>query len=232
MVSTDRSRAWSIKVAAIVIATALMMPGLAVTPPAYAAKAKAKAVTSFFKSKEVRSKDMKPFKKWTAAVKRYSSEKTQAKKSKGNCKSKKFNKCHYEQWIKFLISIKKQDKLAKIKAVNAFMNKSKYITDDNNWGKKDFWATPGEFMARFGDCEDFAIAKFMSLRLLGFKNSEMRVVAVKDLNLKVGHAILVVFIEGKTYVLDNQIKQVIGADRVRHYQPVFSINTKYWWRHS
>ncbi|MBL6929786.1 MAG: transglutaminase-like cysteine peptidase [Rhodospirillales bacterium] len=230
MAFADGSKTWFAKAAVAVLAVALVTSALVVTTPTHAAKAKPTA--SFFNSKEVRSKNMKPFKKWTAAVKRYSSEKGTAKKTKGSCKSKKFNKCHYETWIKFLVSIKKKDKLTQIKAVNKFMNKSRYITDKNNWGKKDFWASPGEFMARFGDCEDFAIAKFMSLRLLGFKNSEIRVVAVKDLNLKVGHAILVAFVDGKTYVLDNQIKQVIAAERVRHYQPVFSINTKYWWRHS
>ena len=174
---------------------------------------------------------MKPFKKWTAAVARYTKEKEKAKTLKGDCKSHEFNRCHYEQWVKFLLSIKDKDRLTQIKAVNAFMNKSKYVTDSTNWGKKDFWATPGEFMARFGDCEDYAIAKFMSLWLLGFRDKDMRVVAVKDMNLKVGHAILVVFVKGKALVLDNQIKQVVAAERIRHYQPVFSINTKFWWRH-
>ena len=68
----------------------------------------------------------------------------------------------------------------------------------------------------------------MSLRMLGFKDEEMRVVAVKDLNLKVGHAILVVFVDDKTVVLDNQIKHLIEAKNVHHYLPVFSINTAYW----
>ncbi len=191
----------------------------------------ANAVPSFFSSTEVKSDNMKPFKKWTAAIERYAKEKEKAKTLKGDCKSEQFNRCHYEQWVKFLLSIKDKDKLTQINAVNAYMNKSKYITDSTNWGKKDFWATPGEFMAKFGDCEDYAIAKFMSLWLLGFRDDDMRVVAVKDMNLKVGHAILVVFVEGKALVLDNQIKQVVAAERVRHYQPVFSINTKFWWRH-
>ena len=190
-----------------------------------------KEVPSFFNSTEVKSSNLKPFKKWTGAVERYTKEKEKAKTLKGHCISERFNCVHYEQWIKFLLSIKDKDKLTQIKAVNAYMNKSKYITDPVNWGKKDFWATPGEFMAKFGDCEDYAIAKFMSLRLLGFCDDDMRVVAVKDMNLKVGHAILIVFFEGVALVLDNQIKQVVAADRVRHYQPVFSINTKFWWRH-
>lgn len=61
--------------------------------------------------------------------------------------------------------------------------------------------------------------------------------AVKDLNLKVGHAVMVVFWKDpksgkkRTLLLDNQIKKVVDARKVRHYKPVFSINSKFWWRH-
>ena len=160
---------------------------------------------------------------------RYTKEKS--KLGKGSCDDKKFNKCHYDEWTKFLDSLKGKDKLAQLKAVNKQMNKAKYIIDKTNWGKKDYWATPGEFMARFGDCEDYAIAKFMSLKRLGFDAKTLRVVAVKDMNLKVGHAILVVFLKDKPYVLDNQVKIVVEARKIRHYRPVFSINEKAWWRH-
>jgi len=191
----------------------------------------AAAKASFFNSKETRSTNLKPFKKWNQALARYSKEK--ASQKAGSCKATKMNKCHYAQWMKYLAKMKakklSQGKL--VQAINKRMNKAKYITDNNNWGKKDYWATPGEFMAKFGDCEDYAIIKYLSLRMLGFKEDQLRVVAVKDMNLKVGHAVLIVFIKGKAYLLDNQIKQVVKASSVRHYQPVFSINAGAWWRH-
>jgi len=189
----------------------------------------AEAAPSFFNSKEIASTNLKPFKKWNEALARFSKEK--AEKVEGDCKSSKLNKCHYNAWMKYLKKQKGKDKLTLINEINGRMNKAKYITDNNNWGEKDYWATPGEFMAKFGDCEDYAIIKYLSLRLLGFGEDEVRVVAVKDLNLKVGHAILVAFLDGKTYVLDNQIKQVVEAKTIRHYQPVFSISSKTWWRH-
>lgn len=189
------------------------------------------AEPSFFDTVEVRSDNMKPFTKWTAAIERYAQEKEKAAQTEGSCKSKTFNKCHYTQWMKMLAGLMGKTKIEQVDAINTFMNRAKYVTDDVNWGESDFWETPGEFITRFGDCEDYAIAKFMSLRILGFTDDEMRIVAVKDLNLKVGHAILIVFVDGKTVVLDNQIKQLIEAERVRHYLPVFSINTAFWWRH-
>jgi predicted transglutaminase-like cysteine proteinase len=86
-------------------------------------------------------------------------------------------------------------------------------------------------MTKFGDCEDYAIAKFLSLKRLGWTDDELRVAAVKDLNLNVGHAVLIVYYGGKTWVLDNQIRRVVATASIRHYQPVYSINETSWWRH-
>ncbi|MBK1721746.1 transglutaminase-like cysteine peptidase [Thiocystis violacea] len=96
-------------------------------------------------------------------------------------------------------------------------------------GVEDYWETPGEFFAKAGDCEDYAIVKFMSLRALGFGNDDLLLVAVKDQNLDIGHAITLVSFAGRALVLDNQVKDVIPAERVRHYQPVFSANEVSWW---
>lgn len=212
----------------------LVAIGFSATAPLDALGA-TKAKRSFFSSVEVRSKNLKPFKKWRAALARYSKELRARKKAK--CHSKRLNICNYGDWGKFLKSLKGRDKFTQMRAVNARMNKAKYVTDKTNWGRKDYWATPGEFMNRFGDCEDFAIVKYLSLRLLGFKERELRVVAVKDLNLKVGHAVLIVKLrnpktkENVDYLLDNQIARVVKARTVRHYEPVFSINKNFWWRH-
>jgi predicted transglutaminase-like cysteine proteinase len=211
----------------LAIAAGLAM-GWSVVGPASAAAEKAKASPSFFKTVETQSDNMKPFKKWTTALTRYTKAEAE---QKGGCDSKKFNKCHYDEWIAFLDTVRGMDKLAQLKAVNKQMNKSKYIVDQANWGTKDYWATPFEFMAKFGDCEDYAITKFMSLKQLGYDAKDLRVVAVKDMNLRVGHAILAVFLDGKVYILDNQVKIVVEAKKIRHYQPVFSISETHWWRH-
>jgi len=119
--------------------------------------------------------------------------------------------------------------MTQIREVNTFANTWKYITDPVNYGKPDYWATPGEFFAKAGDCEDYGIVKFMSLRALGFSNDDLRLVAVQDLNLGVGHAVTVVFHDGRYLLLDNQIKQVIDTRAVGHYRPVFAVNEEAWW---
>ena len=184
---------------------------------------------SFFHSAEVRSENLKPFKKWRTALERYSRE--TAEERAGNCQAALFNTCHYEELQRFLDGVRGKDRWAQLVEINHYMNTRPYITDPRNWGVPDYWATPGEFMGKFGDCEDYAIAKFLSLKRLGWTDDELRVAAVRDLNLGVGHAVLVVFHGGKAWVLDNQIKRIVEAESIRHYQPVFSINETFWWRH-
>lgn len=174
-----------------------------------------------FGTHETESSNFKPFKKWTGAMQRMSKEQADLGKFK-----KRFKK-----WIVFLDRLKGKDQLTKIKAVNKFMNRSKYIQDNKNWGIKDYWASPGEFLSKFGDCEDYSIAKYMALKYLGLDPAKMRIVAVKDLNLKIGHAILAVYHKDRIVILDNQIKIVADSRKIRHYQPVYSINEKHWWRH-
>ena len=104
-------------------------------------------------------------------------------------------------------------------------------TELANWGVEDYWETPNEFLNRDGDCEDFAIAKYKSLRALGLGDDQLRIVVLQDLNLRIAHAVLVVLDGGKAWVLDNQIDQVIDADRIRHYRPYYSINASAYWLH-
>tara|TARA_R110001592_G_scaffold15425_6_gene67252 strand:+ start:3131 stop:3826 length:696 start_codon:yes stop_codon:yes gene_type:complete len=191
---------------------------------------------SFFNTTEVQSDDLKAFTKWLGALERFS----QARKSNAPVKCYpgpgQMQICGNNDWIEFLKSVKDLNKLDQLRQVNERMNKATYVQDKSNWGQNDYWATPQEFMARFGDCEDYAIMKYLSLRMLGWDDNDLRVVAVKDLNLKVGHAILVVYMTAKSgeripLVLDNQIGTVVKASSIRHYQPVFSINQKSWWRH-
>ena len=216
---TGNGCAW--RVASVLFAVVLIASSVS---PAMAA-----AKPSFFNSNEEVNTDFSPFKKWTSALEKYSKER--AAKKNGPCDGKELNSCTYGKWMSFLAGIKDKDPATKIREINNYMNRAPYITDDQNWGTKDYWSSPGEFMSKFGDCEDYAIAKYMSLRLLGFNESDMRVVAVKDMNLKVGHAVLVIFLGGKSYILDNQIKDVVSTTKVLHYVPVFSINAKAWWKH-
>lgn len=183
---------------------------------------------ALFGTREVPGKNLKPFPKWTGVLDRWFKERDVPE---GSCSSDKFNKCHLAEWKKFLETIKGKSRAQQIELVHLRMNSARYITDLRNYGVDDYWATPKQFLYRDGDCEDYAIAKYMSLRTLGHTPEDMRIVIVQDNNLRVAHAILVVFQDGKGLVLDNQIKSVIDQARIRHYSPFYSVNEKTWWLH-
>ena len=72
------------------------------------------------------------------------------------------------------------------------MNKVRYVRDPTNWNVKDYWETPWEFFEKQGDCEDYAINKYMTFRRLGYPPADMRIVVVRDLYSNVSHALLLV----------------------------------------
>ncbi len=122
----------------------------------------------------------------------------------------------------------------KIAAVNDYMNKSIiYAEDIDVWGVTDYWTSPTEVLAKgYGDCEDYAIAKYYSLKQLGFNDEDMRIVVLKDTRKNELHAILVINENGTNYVLDNQNPNVMADSQIAYYQPIYSINEHNWWKHS
>lgn len=204
---------------------ALTLAALIVAP---AAHADAPSYPPLFGTREVRSANLAPFQKWTGMIARQLDERPLYD---GPCTVRRFNRCHLQEWRRLLQELAAKDPMAQLEAVNSFMNQAPYITDPVNYGVPDYWATPLQFLSKDGDCEDYAIAKFVSLRQLGFRNAHMRIVVVDDLNLRIAHAILVVYLDGRAYVLDNQISRVIPAETINHYRPVFSINEDAWWLH-
>jgi predicted transglutaminase-like cysteine proteinase len=181
-----------------------------------------------FESREIRSSSLKPFPKWQGMLERYFDDR---KLADAPCTATTFNRCHLAEWKAFLSGLKGRDRMAQIKEINRFMNAAAYIIDPINYRVPDYWATPRQFLNKDGDCEDYAIAKFMSLRALGYDNASLRIVVLQDLNLRLAHAVLVAYVDGKALVLDNQIPQVVPADIIRHYKPYYSINEDHWWLH-
>lgn len=196
--------------------------------PAAAAKQSAGVYPKLFGSREFKSSKLTKFRKWTDVIQRYEAT---AGKQRRKCRVSKVNRCPNQKWDAFLKKTGSLTRRDQIDEVNSYFNRLQYIVDPVNYGKKDYWATPIQFFNKNGDCEDYAISKYISLRKLGVPVEDMRIVVLRDLNLKVAHAVLVVYHKGEPLILDNQISQVINAGRIRHYQPIYSINEKNWWLH-
>jgi predicted transglutaminase-like cysteine proteinase len=140
--------------------------------------------------------------------------------------------CELRDWQAFLQSVRALPRAEQLRRVNRYANDHPYILDGENYGREDYWAIPREFLPRGGDCEDFVLAKYFSLRLLGYGVDELRVVVVQDTNLRVPHAVLAVARGSEAWILDNQVQQVRSHRDIVHYAPVYSINDRQWWLHA
>ncbi|MCK5373710.1 MAG: transglutaminase-like cysteine peptidase [Alphaproteobacteria bacterium] len=176
---------------------------------------------ALFGANEKQSTNLKAFTKWLGMFERLDKE-LHKKRARRTIKAMKIELSEYRSKSIFEMA----------KHVDRMMNKKKYIIDQKNWDKSDYWATPVEFLKHGGDCEDFAIAKYVALHALGVPESRIRMAIVQDLKKNMPHAVLIVYTEKGPYVLDNQSKIMRSADTIKHYKPIYSINRHAWWLHT
>ncbi len=128
---------------------------------------------------------------------------------------------------------KKLSEEEKLRVVNDFMNLTQFISDLKHWGKEDYWATPVEFLSTDGgDCEDYSIAKYFTLRALGVPDEKLRITYVKETVIyNEAHMVLAYFPtpDAEPLVLDNINPTLLPASRRTDLVPVYSFNGSGLW---
>lgn len=136
-----------------------------------------------------------------------------------------------KNWRRIIVAAAKLPRAARPKAVNDFFNRWPYKQDREIYGRREYWATPSEFLSRSGDCEDYSIAKYFALRQLGFTKDELRVVILMDQIRGIGHAVLAVYDQDDILILDSLSNLIVSHARYRHYVPQYSMNETTRWAH-
>lgn len=131
-------------------------------------------------------------------------------------------------------NIKTQSEADKLKRVNEYFNRRISFNDDSQiWNAPDYWATPLETIGKAaGDCEDFAIIKYFSLKELGIAPEKLRLSYVKakiggiNSTVSQAHMVLTYYAspDAEPLVLDNLITDIRPASRRPDLTPVFSFN--------
>lgn len=123
-----------------------------------------------------------------------------------------------------------QDKLNR---VNQFFNSRMRFRDDIAvWGQQDYWATPIEFLRKgAGDCEDYALAKYFTLREMGVPASQLRITYVKALQLNQAHMVVAWYAtpDAVPLILDNLKTTILPATQRHDLLPVYSFNGEGLW---
>lgn len=173
-----------------------------------------------FGTTEQASYNLEPFTKWTGMFERFETAMNNGQ-----------DRAIIENWKQDLMAYKNLSLYDMASKVNHLINSQKYIVDSRNWGQSDYWETPIEFFKRGGDCEDFAIAKYTSLRALGVPEERLRIAIVHDKIKDIPHAVLIVYTDRGAIMLDNQMANPVYTSQTERYRPIFSINRQAWWLH-
>lgn len=115
-------------------------------------------------------------------------------------------------------------------AVNRFFNRQlRFSDDDRVWHESDYWATPVEALVKgAGDCEDYSIAKYFTLRQLGVPSEKLRITYVKALQQNQAHMVLAYYAtpSAEPLVLDNLIGEIRPASQRKDLLPVYAFNAE------
>lgn len=118
----------------------------------------------------------------------------------------------------------------KLDSVNCLFNRQIRFADDSRvWQQVEYWATPIESLIKgAGDCKDYALAKYFSLRRLGIPSEKLRITYVKTLKLNQAHMMLTYYAKpaAEPLVRDNLINQIRPASRRQDLLPVYAFNAE------
>lgn len=127
-------------------------------------------------------------------------------------------------------SLMNENEDKKVIQVNSFFNQMPYQPDIRTWGKNDYWATRLEFLGvGQGDCEDYAVAKFLTLLQLDVPQEKLFLTYVKAVGYAdEAHMVVTYYKKPGTvpYVLDNYIKVIKPATERKDLVPVYSFTAK------
>jgi predicted transglutaminase-like cysteine proteinase len=108
-------------------------------------------------------------------------------------------------------------------------NAIRYTSDMTQWGTPDEWSAPlaggkGSFETGLGDCEDYAIAKYVALRAAGVPAKQLRLLLVRDNIARLDHAVLAANEEGHWFILDNRWTAAVEDNDVHRFTPLFALD--------
>jgi predicted transglutaminase-like cysteine proteinase len=119
-----------------------------------------------------------------------------------------------------------RDGRARLGEINRAVNLAiRPMSDLAQYGEIDVWSSPLVTLAHgAGDCEDYAIAKLVALRLAGIAAGDLRIVIMRDVIRGEDHAVAAARLDGHWLMLDNRRMAMVEDAQLRNYRPTFVID--------
>jgi predicted transglutaminase-like cysteine proteinase len=161
--------------------------------------------------------------KWQGVTRKLDDERVQLALCDGDR-----DNCASDAALKFLGIVdsgRQRDGRARLGEINRVINLSIRAMDDlAQFGEADVWSSPlVTFYRGAGDCEDYAIAKYVALRMAGIAAEDLRIVVLVDTRGE-GHAVAAARLDGHWLILDNRRMAMIEDINLLNYRPLFVID--------
>lgn len=100
----------------------------------------------------------------------------------------------------------------------------RFSRDTAQFGVTDVWQSPlMTFASGSGDCEDYAIAKYIALREAGMSAGDLKLVIVHDTRLGEDHAVTAARIDGEWLILDNRKMLLLTDAQASDLKPLIAL---------
>jgi predicted transglutaminase-like cysteine proteinase len=135
---------------------------------------------------------------------------------------------HAAQFLRLTGAVKLKAGRDRLDEANRAVNQAiRYVSDFAQHGEADRWTAPlATFATGKGDCEDYAIAKYVALSEAGFPREDLRLVLGRDRAIRQDHAVLAARFEGRWLILDSRRSELMDDGDVGNFTPMFAINDR------
>jgi predicted transglutaminase-like cysteine proteinase len=115
---------------------------------------------------------------------------------------------------------------ARLGEINRAVNLTiKAASDWSLYGIDDLWTAPLATLEKgAGDCEDYAILKYLALREAGISSDDLQLLIVSYRRRGTFHAVLAVHFGEEWLLLDNLTMVMVNAVEAKQYQPLFALD--------
>ncbi|MEH2507288.1 putative transglutaminase-like cysteine proteinase [Bradyrhizobium sp. AZCC 1578] len=133
---------------------------------------------------------------------------------------------HAAQFLRLVNAVGAKLGRDKLDEANRGVNAAvRYVSDLSQHGEPDRWSTPlATFASAKGDCEDYAVAKYVALSAAGFPRNDLQLVLVRDRMVRQDHAVLAARVDGHWLLLDNRFSTLIADSEATRFTPLFAID--------
>lgn len=133
---------------------------------------------------------------------------------------------HAAQLARMIDAVRTRSGFAQLDEVNRGVNAAiRYVSDLVQFGVPDRWSSAlASFATAKGDCEDYAIAKYVVLQQAGFPQDNLRIVLARDRSVRQDHAVLAARLDDRWMILDNRWSRIVSDAEARNLVPLFALN--------